>query len=80
MSRIIFFLILALVVWVVIGAYQRRHLRPQSKSSATPGKASEAQVLPCLHCGAYAPVSEGVLIQGRYYCSKEHAQIRGESL
>jgi hypothetical protein len=36
--------------------------------------------MPCQHCGAYSPMSEGVMMQGRFYCGMEHAKAAGEKV
>ena len=32
------------------------------------------QMVTCAHCGVNQPVSESVLVDGRYYCCQEHGR------
>ena len=32
------------------------------------------QMVTCSHCGVNQPVSESVLVDGRYYCCQEHGR------
>ncbi|MCR2746119.1 PP0621 family protein [Limnobacter parvus] len=84
MGRILFFLGLALVAWMIFKSWQRKQLdekpsdKPKQKSSL--GRKSQEEIMPCQHCGAYSPMSEGVLMQGRFYCGMEHAKAAGEKV
>jgi len=72
MGRLIFFLLLALVVYLAI-RYLRRPARPPEAAKG----AGEAMVH-CEHCGLYLPRSEAVQAQGHNYCSAEHQRAAGK--
>ncbi|HEX4842150.1 MAG TPA: PP0621 family protein [Limnobacter sp.] len=84
MGRILFFVGLAIVVWVVWKAWQRKQLDNQpgvkAQQKGNLGRKQQEEILPCRHCGAYSPLSEGVMMQGRFYCGLEHAKAEGEKV
>ncbi|HKY02650.1 MAG TPA: PP0621 family protein [Burkholderiales bacterium] len=65
MGRFLFFVLLALIVYLAIRVLRRRP-PPQA-----PRKVAEKMVH-CDHCGLYLPESEAIHAQGRHYCSVEH--------
>ena len=46
---------------------------------ATASNEKEA-IYPCKHCGAYSPLSSGVMVEGRFYCGLAHAKAEGEKV
>ena len=84
MGRILFFIGLALVALILFKNWQRKQLgeKPGAKPKQTGnlGRKTQEEILPCQHCGAYSPVTEGVMMQGRFYCGIEHAKAAGEKV
>ncbi len=81
MGRILFFIVLGLVVYVFFKSWQRKQLGDSpSKGGALPRVPQEQTIYQCRQCGSYAPLNEGVMIEGRFYCQAEHARQAGESL
>ncbi|HEY1057908.1 MAG TPA: PP0621 family protein [Limnobacter sp.] len=84
MGRILFLVVLALLGWVFFKSWQRKQLgdkptgNPQQKQGL--GRNPVDNILPCKHCGAYSPMHEGVMMQGRFYCSFDHAKAAGEKI
>ncbi len=81
MGRFLF--LLALVVFVIwlYKSWQRtrnsrNHTHAPHNRSASHQEGGNIQL--CLHCGAYSPIEIGVMIEGRFYCSLEHAKLKGE--
>jgi uncharacterized protein len=66
MGKIVLFLVLAFVVYVVIKAAARRN-RPPSAGDSPP-----EPMVACKRCGVNLPRSEALEEGGRYYCSEEH--------
>ncbi len=68
MGKIIFFAIIALLIyWIVMS-------RQSEKSKAdTPSEAIEDMVR-CIQCGVHLPKSESITSQGNFYCCDEHRQ------
>lgn len=56
----------------------RQHMATQARQAprrrAPPVAAPEAMVR-CAHCGIHLPRSDAVLIQGKTWCSEEHAKL-----
>ena len=71
MGRLLFFLLLALIVYLAIKALTRR---PPAKA---PRKDAEKMVH-CDQCGLYLPESEAIHAQGRHYCSVDHQRGVGK--
>lgn len=82
MGRILFFLILAAVAYIFFKSWQRKQISGASGSSPREKVLHNPRevMYPCKHCGAYSPLSEGVMLQGRFYCGIEHAKLAGEKM
>ncbi len=81
MGRILFFVVLALLAVVVYKSLKRRNLdRQSSQSHQLPRDSRPADIRPCRHCGAYTPIEAGVMLEGRFYCGRDHAREAGEKI
>lgn len=69
MGKIILFLILALVVYLVLRGVARAR-RP----TASGDRPAESMVA-CARCGVNLPRSEALEAAGRLYCSEEHRRL-----
>jgi uncharacterized protein len=68
--RIALFLVAVFAaLWMVRGLAMARRAKPTPPSSQ-----KSTALLPCAHCGTYTPQPEGVLHNGLFYCSLDHAQ------
>jgi uncharacterized protein len=74
--------VLLIVVGLVIArilsrqnaARQHMATRQAPRRGAPPSIAPEAMVR-CAHCGIHLPRSEAVMVQGKTWCSEEHARL-----
>lgn len=70
--RLLFFILIFTILWW--GYRQlKQHL---GNNKATPNTSSEDQeaMIRCAQCGTYTPLSHAIKgSQGKYFCSKEHA-------
>jgi hypothetical protein len=66
MGKIILFLVLAFVAYMVIKGAARRS-RPPAASDRPP-----EHMVACGRCGVNLPKSEALEEDGRFYCSEEH--------
>ncbi len=80
MGRILFFVLLALVAVVIYKTLKRRNVERDAGSNQLPRDNRPADIRPCRHCGAYTPVEAGVMLEGRFYCGREHAAQAGEKI
>lgn len=84
MGRILFFLGMGLLAWALFKGWQRRRLGEKSSLNAQQKRNIDRkyreEIMPCQHCGAYSPLAEGVMMQGRFYCGVEHAKAAGEKV
>jgi uncharacterized protein len=68
MGRILFFVLLAVALYLVWRALQRRDRTPRS-----PPNADTPQVMvSCATCGLHVPRREALLLGDRYFCCEEH--------
>ena len=90
MTRILFWLALALLVYFAIRSklkqsQRRQHQRRQAPPPQPPHPSGQADVprvappeamLCCARCGVYYPASENVPAEGRDYCSPAHVPVK----
>lgn len=70
MGRLILLaLALVILVWLVRRALAAR--RP----GTPPRGANDGELVRCAHCGVHLPRGEARLLDGRDYCSDEHARL-----
>lgn len=67
MGRLLFFLLLALLVYLAVKSFSR----PAKKQA----RRGTERMVHCEHCGLYLPESEAVRADGHTYCSAEHQRI-----
>lgn len=79
MSRAIFWILLAVLVYFAVRAKLRAAARnsrmqvpPQGPGTAPP--VAIENMTSCAHCGLHFPVSEAVHADGRDYCSPAHVR------
>lgn len=68
------YLILLIFVYVVVSLVRRaaRSGRKQEKGARPP-----ESMVTCSFCGVNQPISESLLIDGRYYCCENHQREAG---
>ncbi len=74
MGQITRILIVLISIWVVL-RLAKAWLRMKSRPAAPARPAAIAPMERCAHCGVFQPRSEGLEINGRFYCSAEHARL-----
>jgi uncharacterized protein len=68
MGRVLFFVLLALAVYLFWRSVQRRGAaRPSSGKEQTP-----QVMVSCATCGLHVPRQEALLLGERYFCCEEH--------
>lgn len=68
MSRLLFLLAVAIVVYLLLKSYRRQEPRQDRPQDS---QASEEMVR-CEQCGVHLPRSESFLAGGKFFCSDEH--------
>ena len=69
MGRILFFVLLAIVVYMVLRSMQRRgNDRPRGTTGSGPPQA----MVSCAKCGLHVPRHEALPLGDRYFCCEEH--------
>jgi uncharacterized protein len=74
MSRILFFILLAIVAYMVMRSFQRRgdQRRGDQRRESHPGTAAPEVMVSCATCGLHLPRREALLLGERYFCCEEH--------
>jgi uncharacterized protein len=68
MSRVLFFVLLAIVVYMLVRSMKRR----SGRSAPSPGPATPEVMVSCATCGLHLPRGEALLLGDRYFCCEEH--------
>jgi uncharacterized protein len=75
------YLLVLLVVFVGFLMLKRQFMGGRHKSDAKRSRHDDVHTLRetepmmrCTHCGVFLPRSAALRVQGRHYCSQEHAQ------
>ena len=69
MGRILFFLLLAIVIYLVWRSIQRRG---SDRRAAGPDERVPQAMVSCATCGLHLPRQEALLLGDRYFCCEEH--------
>ena len=69
MRFLIVFALFGIVWWLLRRSAVARLSQRRQWASREP-----EQMVTCAHCGVNQPVSESVLVDGRYYCCQEHGR------
>lgn len=68
MSRIVFFVLLALAIYLVWRLLQKKHLPPPESDSSV----ARLPMVSCATCGLHVPREEALIQNERYFCCEEH--------
>lgn len=72
MSRLILIIvIIALVYWLLTAPRRRQRKQEQQEQQQAPKSAQD--MVSCAQCGLNLPKSEGVFVDGKYFCSTAHS-------
>jgi len=67
MSRLIFLLAIAALVYLLFKAYRKK---------APPNKQAIAEdMVRCAHCGVHLPAGESIQAEGQQFCCDEHRDV-----
>lgn len=69
MVRILFWIVLAVVVYAVAKSWSRAATR-RSRAADKPSEA----IVTCAACGLHVPRSEALARDGEWFCSREHLE------
>ena len=71
MGRVLFFVLLALAIYLLWRSFQRRDRDEPSRQPRADDRAPQAMVA-CATCGLHLPRQEALLLGDRYFCCEEH--------
>lgn len=66
MSRLLFFAVIAAIVYWLLKSYRKQLPRDEDVS------VQAEDMVRCAHCGVHLPKQESFLASGEYYCSEAH--------
>jgi uncharacterized protein len=69
MSRLIFFLAIAVVVYLLVKSYRKN---ATGKNGSGVDEAVAEDMVRCAHCGVHLPKGESVQADAKYFCSAGH--------
>ncbi len=75
MGKILFLLVLGVVVWWALRTLWRARNGGRRDDTRDAKPAAPEDMVRCVHCGVHLPRSEGLLRDGRLFCSEEHARL-----
>ena len=73
--QILLFLAFLFGIWWLRRKFGASERRQNGSAAPQPPRELSEKVSPCAHCGVHVPESEGVLSNGRFYCSEEHRRL-----
>lgn len=68
MSRVLFFVLLALAIYLVWRWLQKKQLPRNDGDSVVP----RLPMVSCATCGLHVPHDEALVLDDRYFCCEEH--------
>lgn len=76
MGKLLFFLLVALALYVLLSGVARIAIekvkRRVSLSSNDASRTESEQMVSCSHCGTHVPISEALKLGEKRFCSEEH--------
>jgi uncharacterized protein len=69
MSRLIFLLAIAAVVYLLIKSYRKNE---SGKNESGQDKTVAEDMVRCAHCGVHLPKGESIQADGKYFCGTAH--------
>ena len=75
MSRLLFFAVIAAVVYWLLKSYRTQ--MPKDGDASGPAEVAEDMVR-CVHCGVHLPKHESILAGGEIYCSEAHRRAHAD--
>lgn len=75
MPRILFFVFIAFLVWLLVRVLGGKRRQEEAKPVSTPPLEPPEVIRQCAWCGVHVPTGEAVTLpDGRLYCSEVHRE------
>jgi uncharacterized protein len=75
LGRLLFFGLIAVLVFWAIRSYRRGLKKRQEETHKEPPSIEGEDMVRCTHCGVHLPKSESLLSDGKFFCSDEHRRL-----
>jgi uncharacterized protein len=79
MSRLIFFIAVVAVVYLLLKSYRNSISGEKPSGRTEPPPAHEEDMVRCVQCGVHLPRSESIMAGGNFYCCEEHRRAHQAS-
>lgn len=79
MSRLIFFIAVMVVVYLLLKSYRSRISGESAPGRTEPPPARAEDMVRCVQCGVHLPRSESIMAGGNFYCCEEHRRAHQAS-
>jgi len=64
-------LLIGAVIYIVYIMFFKQQKRQNNQQESTKNTTEANEMIECANCGVYTEISECILSNGKYYCSKE---------
>lgn len=75
MGRLLFFVLIAVLVFWAIRSYRRGLKKRQEETQKESPSIESEDMVRCTHCGVHLPKSESILSEDKFFCSDEHRRL-----
>ncbi|SDQ61754.1 MULTISPECIES: PP0621 family protein [Nitrosospira] len=75
MGRLLFFVLIAVLVFWAIRSYRRGLKKRQEEAQKESPSIESEDMVRCTHCGVHLPKSESILSEDKFFCSDEHRHL-----
>ncbi|OZI72667.1 PP0621 family protein [Bordetella genomosp. 2] len=80
MGKLLIWVVIILVAMLVLRivaarAATKRNAPPPQPPARQPGGQPAESMVRCAHCGIHLPRSEAIMLEGKVWCSRDHARL-----
>jgi uncharacterized protein len=75
LGRLLFFVLIAVLVFWAIRSYRRGLKKRQEEAQKESPSIESEDMVRCTHCGVHLPKSESILSEDKFFCSDEHRHL-----
>jgi len=66
---LLLFFIIWFLLWII-----KKQFTSANRPDTSVNKQSAEDIIACSYCGVHTPMSSGVMQNGKFYCTEQHAQ------
>ncbi|MBS1209858.1 MAG: hypothetical protein H6R19_2256 [Proteobacteria bacterium] len=80
MQKLFLFVLVLIGIWYVRRLLQRNAEKDAQQPAVRSEETRSEAICECRHCGVLVPESEGLVADGEFFCSSEHARAAGRKV